>query len=144
MSLFAQTPEKRACSKKDKSKVRDCFEQIAVQNEFINECNQKYLESLRNKPNALPKKISGFFPSAISLPKPNFPTFAREHKISGTVDVEIIFDEQGFVIYARAINGKKIFHKSAEKAACASKFAPIRYCDKPVKQLRIIRYNFIF
>jgi hypothetical protein len=145
VSIFAQTPEKCACSKKSKSKVRDYFEQIAAQNEFISECNQQYLEKFKDKDNPLPipKRISGFFPTAISLPKPEYPRIARELKISGKVDVEIISDEEGFVIYAKAISGKKLLHKSAERAACASKFTPVLYCNKPLKQKRIIQYVFV-
>lgn len=145
VSLFAQTPEKCACSKKDKSKVREYFEQIPAQNKFIKECNQQYLEKLKDKNNPLPipKRISGFFPTAINLQKPEYPNFAREHKISGMVEVEIISDEQGFVIYAKVISGKKLFYESAERAACASKFMPVLYCDKPVKQKRIIQYVFV-
>lgn len=119
--VFAQNKqEKCACSEKNKSKLQDYFEQIAAQSEFISECSQKYLESLPDNVKSLPKTISHLASFAINLIKSLFPRFAREHKISGAVDVEIIFDEHGFVIYAKAISGKKIFYKSAAQVYACS------------------------
>lgn len=143
-SAFLAQSEKCACAKKDELKVREYFEKITARNKLIYECNQKYLVSLPDNVKILPKTISHLSPFAVSLVKPYFPTFARQHKISGAVDVKIIFDEQGFVIYAKAVRGNKVFYKSAEKAACASRISPVRYCEKFVKQQRIIRYEFIF
>lgn len=137
VSVFSQTAEKCACSKKDKEKVKQYFKEIKIQNKVIDECTSEI--SL----NAKIVSVDGFFPKAISLVKPYYPNFAREHKISGQVLVEIIFDENGFVIYAKAFKGHKVLRKYAEKAACASKFTPVQYCDKPVKQRRIVLYNFI-
>ncbi len=141
-SIFAQT-EKNVCSTKDRIKVIEYFRQIEQQNDFINECNLKSTENLPDNLKTLPKIISHLSPSAIGLVKPFYPNFARENKFFGTVFVEVIFDEKGFVISAQAVKGNKIFYNSAEKAACASIFTPVRYCKKALKQQRIIVYNFV-
>lgn len=141
-TIFAQN-EKYICSKKDKIKVGEYFRQIEQQNDFINQCNLKSAENLPENVKTLPKNISHLSPSAISLVKPFYPDFARENKIFGTVFVEVIFDEEGFVISAKAYRGNKIFYICAEKAACISRFTPVRYCEKSLKQKRLIVYNFI-
>jgi Gram-negative bacterial TonB protein C-terminal len=139
ISLVAQIPQNCVCSKKDKSLVADYFSELQKQNLEIVQCLKK-----RNQLNPIAKSISHLTPTAVSLPKPYFPQIAKNYRIFGSVDVEIIFDEQGKVIYAKAVSGKKIFYRTAEKAACSSIFSPVRYCGKPTKQKRVIRYNFSF
>lgn len=139
ISMVAQIPQDYACSKKDKSLVADYFLELQKQNLEITECLEK-----RNQSNPNAKPISHLTPTAISLPKPYFPNIAKNNRIFGSVNVEIIFDEKGTVIYAKAVSGKKIFYRTGEKAACASKFSPVLYCGKPRKQKRVIRYNFTF
>lgn len=141
-TIFAQS-EKYPCSKKDRIKVAEYFRQIEEQNDFINQCSLKSVENLPDDAKILPKRISNFSSSVINLVIPFYPSFARENKVFGTVFVEVIFDEQGFVISAKAFKGNKIFYTSAEKAACASRFTPVRYCEKALKQQLIIVYNFI-
>lgn len=138
ISLAAQISQDCACSKNDKFAVDEFFSDLQKQNIEIAQCLEKI-----NQSNPTAKSISHLTPTAISLLKPYFPKIAKNNKIFGSVDVQIIFDEQGKVIYAKAVSGKKIFFKSAEKAACSSIFSPVQYCGKPNKQKRIIRYNFV-
>jgi protein TonB len=42
---------------------------------------------------------------ALSLPKPAFPPIARAAHVSGTVWVQVLVDEEGSVISARAVSG---------------------------------------
>ena len=137
-SVSAQQDKCCSCAKNDKVKIAVYFENLEKQNKLIAECFANQDVSL-----ILKKPISHFFSTVISLPKPYYPAIARTQRIFGTVDVEVIFDEAGYVFYSKTISGNKIFWASAKKAACFSRFAPVLYCGKPVKQKRIIRYNFI-
>ena len=58
---------------------------------------------------------------AVYLPEPIFPTGCR---CNGNVLVQIIVDESGNVIKARAISGNPLFRTSAVAAALKTKFKP--------------------
>lgn len=136
-SISAQNLEKCTCSKKDDVKVREHFNGLENQNKLISECQSKI------SPDVKRIRVSIDRSTVIRLVLAYYPKFARQNKIFGTVEVEVIFDEEGFVIYAKAKNGNKIFWNSAEKAVCFSRFVPVLYCGVPVKQKQLIRYNFI-
>lgn len=80
---------------------------------------------------------------AISLPKPSYPLEAKEKKASGTVNVEIIIDEQGNVESATAVSGDSVFYEACEKAAIQAKFTPTLLEGNPVRVRGVIIYNFI-
>jgi periplasmic protein TonB len=80
---------------------------------------------------------------AISLPKPSYPRIAREGGISGAVAVQIILDETGKVISARAVSGHPFLKAAAEKAAYQARFSPTILTGQPVKVSGIITYNFM-
>jgi len=54
-----------------------------------------------------PKQISGGLLNgkALSLPTPVYPAAARADKVSGTVSVQVLIDEEGKIIAASAVNG---------------------------------------
>ncbi|HEY3103897.1 MAG TPA: TonB family protein, partial [Pyrinomonadaceae bacterium] len=79
---------------------------------------------------------------ALSLPNPEYPTIARAAKASGPVTVEVIVDEQGNVIDAKAISGHPLLQNASVKAAWRAKFAPTSLEGKPVKVTGVIVYNF--
>ena len=80
---------------------------------------------------------------AISLPKPSYPSIARVAGVSGTVTVQILLDETGKVISARAISGNHLLQPEAVKAAYRARFSPTILTGQPVKVSGIITYNFI-
>lgn len=80
---------------------------------------------------------------AISLPKPTYPSIARMAGVSGTVAVQILLDETGKVISARAISGNHLLQAEAVKAAYQARFSPTILTGQPVKVSGIITYNFI-
>ena len=137
---FAQKEEKCACSKKDKAKVRQYFAELNEKNKFIAECEQQ-TKSTNRKPIAGGCEWGGNG-CPVNIVKPDFPQNAKTLKISGTVKVEVIIDENGLVIYSKMIEGNKIFKKSAERAACKSKFTPFIFCGKRFKHRVLIEYNF--
>ena len=79
---------------------------------------------------------------AKSLPKPAYPPAAKAVRAEGPVVVEVLVDEQGNVIYAKALSGHPLLRSSAENAARAAKFPPETRNGKPVKVKGTITYNY--
>jgi TonB family protein len=80
---------------------------------------------------------------AVSLPQPPYPPIARAAKASGTVNVEVIVDEQGNVVGAYAVSGHPLLQGAAVSAAREAKFTPTRVNGEPTKISGILVYNFI-
>ncbi len=80
--------------------------------------------------------------SAVSLPKPAFPTTARAVNASGAVNVQITIDETGNVIAAKAVSGHPLLRQAAENAALNAKFTPSMLSGNPVKVTGMLSYNF--
>jgi TonB family protein len=80
---------------------------------------------------------------ARKLAKPKYPDAARAARISGSVEVRIVFDETGKVISAKAISGPPELRQASEDAAWASEFSPVKLSGQPVKVTGIIIYNFV-
>lgn len=80
---------------------------------------------------------------AISLPKPVYPPAARALRAEGTVQVQVLIDEEGDLFSAEAVSGHPLLRFSARQAACGAKFAPTLLSGKPVKVAGIITYNFV-
>jgi hypothetical protein len=78
---------------------------------------------------------------AVKLGRPIYPAEARE--ASGTVMVQIVFDETGKVIWARAVSGHPLLRKVCEDAAWQSTFPPLTLSGKPVKVMGVLQYNFV-
>lgn len=93
----------------------------------------------------VPKVISGgvINGKATNLVKPSYPSAAKAVRASGTVNVQIVIDENGNVISATAVSGHPLLRASAEQAARNSKFAPTMLAGQPVKVTGIIVYNFV-
>ncbi|HEX8472894.1 MAG TPA: TonB family protein [Pyrinomonadaceae bacterium] len=80
---------------------------------------------------------------AISKPQPAYPSTARAARASGTVVVEIVVDEEGNVVSARAASGHPLLQQAAVAAAREARFAPTRLSGQPVKVSGVITYNFV-
>lgn len=81
---------------------------------------------------------------ALSLPKPEYTSFARGARASGTVTVQVTIDEQGNVTTAQAVGGHPLLHAASIEAARGAKFSPTVLCGQPVKVTGIITYQFIY
>lgn len=79
---------------------------------------------------------------ATSLPKPPYPPAAQKLNIQGTVTVQVLIDESGKVVSAKATSGHPLLRTAAERAAMNAKFTPTLLSKVPVKVTGIIRYNF--
>ncbi len=80
---------------------------------------------------------------AAYLPQPVYPPAARAVKASGAVQVQVMLDELGTVISAKALTGHPLLRQAAEKAAKSSKFQSTRMKGMPVKIVGVMVYNFV-
>ena len=79
---------------------------------------------------------------AVKLVKPSYPVEAYNAGASGEVKVQIVFDEDGKVIWARAVSGHPLLRTVCEDAARQSTFPPMRVEDQPVKVTGVLVYKF--
>ncbi len=93
-----------------------------------------------------PKQISGGILNgkAVSLPKPEYPAAARMDGVSGEVKIQVLIDEAGNVISAKAVGETRhaALRSAAESAALQAKFSPTTLSGSPVKVSGVITYNF--
>ena len=75
---------------------------------------------------------------AIYLPLPEAPT----GDAAGTVIVQVLVDEQGSVISARAVSGPAQLHHNAVTAARLARFSPTMLMGEQVKVTGTLVYNF--
>ena len=80
---------------------------------------------------------------ALSLPKPPYPQIAKTLKIQGTVNVQVLINESGKVISAKAVSGNPALMGAAQQAAMQARFSATMLGDQPVKVSGIITYNFV-
>lgn len=91
-----------------------------------------------------PKPVSGGVLNgrAVVLPRPEYPLGARSMHAEGIVTVEVLLDEQGKVISAKAIDGNTLLRPAAVAAARLARFSPTILSGKPVKVTGVISYKF--
>jgi len=95
-------------------------------------------------PRPLLKPVSGGVLNgmALALPPPSYPDAARRMRQSGMIQVEVVVDENGKVISARALSGPTILRDVAVEAAYRARFSPTKLSGQPVKVTGQINYNF--
>ncbi len=80
---------------------------------------------------------------AISLPKPMYPQMAKQIRVQGVVTVQVLIDENGRVVSAKAVSGHPLLVPEAQKAALQARFSPTVINEQPVKVSGVITYNFV-
>jgi len=95
----------------------------------------------KSKPAMVRKEIING--EALSLPKPPYPTIAKRLGIQGTVNVQVLVDETGKVISAKAVAGNPALKQAAQQAALNARFSPTMIGEQAVKVSGIIIYNFV-
>jgi len=80
---------------------------------------------------------------ALSLPKPAYPQIARQARANGPVNVQVLIDETGKVISAKAVGGHPLLQAAAQQAAYGARFSPTKLGDQAVKVSGVITYNFV-
>jgi TonB family protein len=105
-------------------------------------------------PPAMPKEIKPPAPvrtiskgvvngSAIELPKPAYTAIAKAAHAFGTVTVQVLIDESGKVVSARALSGHPLLQEESVRAAYHARFSPTLLSNQPVKVSGMITYNFV-
>jgi protein TonB len=96
------------------------------------------------KPKPLLRPMSGgvLNGKAVSLPVPVYPPAAKSMRASGLVTVDVVIDETGKVISAKALNGQPLLQQAAVQAAKEARFSPTLLSGQPVKITGQINYNF--
>ncbi len=80
---------------------------------------------------------------ALLLPKPLYPQLAKHAGADGPVNVQVLIDETGKVVSAKAVSGNPLLRAAAQQAAFGARFSPTRLGDQPVKVSGVITYNFL-
>jgi len=80
---------------------------------------------------------------ATYLPKPVYTEIAKRARAQGSVSVQVLIDESGRVVSAKALNGSPFLTLEAQKAAMQARFAPTLLSNQPVKVSGVITYNFV-
>ncbi|MDQ2938523.1 MAG: energy transducer TonB [Acidobacteriota bacterium] len=80
--------------------------------------------------------------TAISLPSPVYPEYARRLRVTGVVAVEVVVDETGKVISAQAVSGPTPLREVAVQAALRARFSPTKLSGQPLKVSGTINYKF--
>ena len=80
---------------------------------------------------------------ALSLPKPLYPPIAKQAGVNGPVNVQVLIDETGKVVSAKAVSGNPLLRAAAQQAAFEARFSPTRPSHPPVKVSGVITYNFL-
>lgn len=95
-------------------------------------------------PKPILKPVSGgvLNGTALNLPQPTYPENAKRLRASGLVSVEVVVDELGKVVSAKALSGPAILRDVSEQAARRAKFSPTKLSGQPVKVAGVIHYKF--
>ena len=78
----------------------------------------------------------------MSEPPLEYPLVARASRITGSVTVAAVVDEQGKVTQARATSGNPVLRKAAVDHIAGRKYRPAQKDGTPVKMQLIVQVNF--
>src|SRR5258707_4358154 len=81
--------------------------------------------------------------AATKLATPKYPDAARADKASGTINVKVVVDETGSVIWAHAIEGHPALKEAAEKASPQTKVRPPNVEGKIEKISGFLIFRFV-
>jgi TonB family protein len=80
---------------------------------------------------------------ALNKIMPVYPASALEAGASGAVEVRVVFDETGKVIWAKAYSGHPQLRQVAEDAAWQTRFTPTILSGEAVRTSGVMLYNFV-
>ena len=78
----------------------------------------------------------------ISEVLPSYPEKAKDKRIEGRVEVELLSNEDGEVIFANPLSGPEELWAESVKAAVAARFKPIKLSGEPVKITGRVIFDF--
>ncbi|HEX8636833.1 MAG TPA: energy transducer TonB [Pyrinomonadaceae bacterium] len=102
---------------------------------------KKITEEAAQKPKP-PKSLGVINGKAINLPVPVYSAAAKAINAAGNVDVQVVIDESGAVVSAKAVSGHPLLRDSAERAARGARFSPTTLSRQAVKVTGVIVYKF--
>ena len=80
---------------------------------------------------------------AVEKPTPDYPVIANTaERPEGVVVVQVMVDEAGKVVSAKAVSGHPLLRQAAVEAALKARFSPTLLSGKPVKVTGTLSYNF--
>jgi len=79
----------------------------------------------------------------LAKPQPAYPPIAKAARVQGAVTVQVLVDEEGYVIAANAVSGHPLLQSAAVFAARQVRFSPMLLEGQPVKVSGVITYNFV-
>lgn len=136
-----------AANETESEDVRRFFDSFKAQPLSDEEIKTVKSFSAEEKAKAVPKKIkvSGGVLQMLTLQKvaPAYPPEAKQKRISGTVEVQILVSEEGKVIEAQAIKGPDDLRQAAVEAAKGWTFKPVVIGNHKVKMEGILTFNFV-
>jgi protein TonB len=94
-----------------------------------------------DKPVALSSSIIAG--KTLAKPAPPYPAIAKAAGVQGAVAVQILVDERGHVVSAKATSGNPLLQRAAVEAAYKALFSPTVLGGQPVKVTGSITYNFM-
>ncbi|MBX7170720.1 MAG: TonB family protein [Pyrinomonadaceae bacterium] len=120
-----QQPENRISKEKPESKSENTDAlQKTTESEISLELNKEDNSQstlpepfTRNRVILPPTNLGQMNDLAIDLVKPNYPAVAKKMNVQGKVIVQIIIDQNGKVISAKAVDGHTLLREESEKAA---------------------------
>lgn len=80
----------------------------------------------------------------LSVRAPEYPEMARKRRIQGTVTVELVIDEAGKVVWARATDGPAELRVTSEAAARTARFKPTSLSGTAVSVRGVIQFKFVY
>jgi len=99
--------------------------------------------SFKVRQQKVPKQNQEINGKANALKQPSYPSAAKAARASGAVNVRVVINELGEVVFAKAESGHPLLRAAAITAAKGSQFSPTLLSGKPVKVSGIIVYNFV-
>lgn len=80
--------------------------------------------------------------AVVSKVAPEYPQMARQLKLTGTVEVEIVVGENGAVESATPVSGNPVLTKPAADALKKWKFKPFQENGAPAKAQAVLKVSF--
>lgn len=80
--------------------------------------------------------------AAVEKPHPEYPTVARQMRVSGEVIVEASINEKGTVDEVKVVSGNAMLTQSVVSAVKRWKFTPFQENGAPARAIATLRFGF--
>jgi TonB family protein len=126
---------------KELTKNEDTLESEKKSNKTEDFTKNRFTSLFRNEGDLL-LQVGSLIEYATKKTTPNYPAQAKISRISGTVRVDILVDENGKVISIEQVSGPKLLQSAAVEAVKNWEFKPFLKNGKPVKVRGFVIFNF--